>query len=406
MKAVPAVRAVGVPVLPVAVPGAAVSPGISNCSFVNGPAVSVVAGLVFAVFVPSVTSVAVTVRLPAVTSVTTKVCVPATSGAFAGNCAFASLDVMRTVSPTELMRFQFASTAFTVTRNAAPTAGAVGVPVLPVAVPGAAVSPGISSCSFVNAPGFAVVAGLVFAVFVPSVMFVAVTVRVPAVLRVMLSVRVPAASAMFAGNVALASLDVTPTVWVTELTRFHCASTAFTVTVNAVPAVRAVGVPVLPVAVPGAAVSPGISSCSFVNAPAVTVVAGLVFAVFVPSVTSVAVTVRLPAVTSVTVSVCVPATSAAFAGNCAFTSLDVMRTVSVTVLTTFQAVSTAFTVTENTTVETRAVGVPVLPVAVPGAAVSPAIRSCSFVNAPVVTVVSGLVFAVFVPSVTSVAVTV
>ena len=149
----------------------------------------------------------------------------------------------------------------------------------------------------------------------------------------MLSVLVPAASAMFAGNVALASLDVTPTVWVTELTRFQFASTAFTVTVNAVPAVRAVGVPVLPVAVPGAAVSPGISICSFVNAPAVTVVAGLVFAVFVPSVTSVAVTVRLPAVSSVTVNVCVPATSAAFAGNCAFASLEVMRTVSVMVLT-------------------------------------------------------------------------
>ena len=113
-------------------------------------------------------------------------------------------------------------------------------------------------------------------------------------------------------------------MWVL-LTRFHCASTDRIVTVKTVPAVCAVGVPVLPVAVPGAAVSPGISSCSFVNAPAVTVVAGLVFGVLIPSVTSVAVTVWLPAVSSVTVKVCVPATSAAFAGSCAFTSLDVMR---------------------------------------------------------------------------------
>ena len=42
--------------------------------------------------------------------------------------------------------------------------------------PGDAVSPGINSCSFVNAPAFTVVDGLVFAVLVPSVMSVAVTV--------------------------------------------------------------------------------------------------------------------------------------------------------------------------------------------------------------------------------------
>ena len=49
--------------------------------------------------------------------------------------------------------------------------------------------------------------------------------------------------------------------------------------------------PVLPDAVPGAAVSPGISSCSFANAPALTVVDGLVFAVIEPFVMSVAVNV-------------------------------------------------------------------------------------------------------------------
>src|SRR5436305_8074664 len=55
------------------------------------------------------------------------------------------------------------------------------------------------------------------------------------------------------------------------LTRFQLASTALTVALNAAPAAWAVGVPVLPVAVPGAAVSPGTSNCSFTNAAAVTV---------------------------------------------------------------------------------------------------------------------------------------
>ena len=38
------------------------------------------------------------------------------------------------------------------------------------------------------------------------------------------------------------------------------------------PAVSADGVPDLPVAVPASAVSPGVSSCSFVNAPGLTVI--------------------------------------------------------------------------------------------------------------------------------------
>src|SRR5258707_11111369 len=88
------------------------------------------------------------------------------------------------------------------------------------------------------------------------------------------------------------------------------ASTAFTVTVNAVPAVRAVGDPVFPLAVPGAAVSPGINSCNFANAPALTVVDDPVFAVLLPSVASVAVTVADPAVLNVTLNVLVPATTA------------------------------------------------------------------------------------------------
>src|SRR5438034_7908111 len=101
-------------------------------------------------------------------------------------------------------------------------------------------------------------------------MSVAVTVRLPAVLRVTLNVFVPADNAALAGRVALESLEVIPTVWVL-LTRFQFASTALAVTVKAVPAVRAVAVPVLPVAVPGAAVSPGTSNCNLTNAPAVTV---------------------------------------------------------------------------------------------------------------------------------------
>ena len=74
------------------------------------------------------------------------------------------------------------------------------------------------------------------------------------------------------------------------------ASTALTVTVNGLPAVCAVGVPVLPVAVPGAAVSPGSRICSFAKAPGLIVVAGLVFAVIAPLVMSVAVKVAEPAV--------------------------------------------------------------------------------------------------------------
>ena len=139
------------------------------------PGSTATAGLESAVLVPSVMSVTVAVWLPAVGNVTAKVRVPAASAAFAGNVAFASLDVMPTVSTTELTTFQFASTAFTVTLNAVPAACARRCPVLPAVDPGAAVSPGSRTCSFVNAPGFTVVAGLVFAAAAPA-MWVAVTV--------------------------------------------------------------------------------------------------------------------------------------------------------------------------------------------------------------------------------------
>src|ERR1051325_4527266 len=213
-------------------------------------------GLVLAVLLPSDVSLAVTVALPAVLSVTLNVFVPATSAAFEGNTPFVSEQVMPTASVTLVSAFQQASTALTVTLNDAPAVCADGVPVLPLALPGEAVSPGTSNCNFANAPTPTEIAGLVFAVFVPSVMSLAVKVRLPAVLSVTLKVFVPETSAAFAGSVALASDEVMPTVCVTLVTGFQFASTELIVTLKAAPAVWAFGVPVFPLAVPGTAVSP------------------------------------------------------------------------------------------------------------------------------------------------------
>src|SRR5436190_21890553 len=116
--------------------------------------------------------------------------------------------------------------------------------------------------SLFGGPIVTVIAGLVLAVFAPSVISVAVTVCEPRVLSVTLNAFVPAMSAAFAGNVALLSGDVTPAVCVIVLTKFQFASTALTVTLNAVPAPVDVGEPILPAPVPGAAVSPGTSNCS------------------------------------------------------------------------------------------------------------------------------------------------
>ena len=77
------------------------------------------------------------------------------------------------------------------------------------------------------------------------------------------------------GAVATDSVDVIETVSLL-LIEFQFASTALTVTAKAVPAVCAVGVPVLPVVFPGMAVSPGTSNCNFAKAPAITVIGGLV----------------------------------------------------------------------------------------------------------------------------------
>ena len=64
-------------------------------------------------------SEAVTVLLPAVFAVTLKILVPLTSAALAGKAAFASLELIATASLV-LIKFQFASTALTVTEKAAP----------------------------------------------------------------------------------------------------------------------------------------------------------------------------------------------------------------------------------------------------------------------------------------------
>src|SRR5439155_236530 len=83
---------------------------VVKATFAAAPTLTVIDGLVFAVFVPSVTSEPVTVAVPAVFSVTLNVPAPATSAALAGSVAFPSDDVMPTVL-VELIAFQFASTA-------------------------------------------------------------------------------------------------------------------------------------------------------------------------------------------------------------------------------------------------------------------------------------------------------
>src|SRR5205823_14215405 len=115
------------------------------------------------------------------------------------------------------------------------------------------------------------------------------------------SVRLPAAAPLSSALAALLSEVLIVTSGVAALTTFQFASTALTRTplAIAVPAVCAVGVAaVLPVAVPGAATSPGNKICSFVTAPEFTVIAGLVSGLMAGVVMSEAVTVALPAVLS------------------------------------------------------------------------------------------------------------
>ena len=101
--------------MPEEVPGAAVSPGSRICSLVTAPELTVIGGLVYAVLVASVTSMAVTVQLPAVLFVSAKDFVPETKAALTGNTSLASLELMLITSAALLTKFQYASTAFTVT---------------------------------------------------------------------------------------------------------------------------------------------------------------------------------------------------------------------------------------------------------------------------------------------------
>ena len=102
---------------------------------------------------------------------------------------------------------------------------------------------------------------------------VAVTVFVAASLSVTLNWLVPATSAAFVGSVAAKSLELIPTLSVVVLTIFQLASTALTVTLKAVSGDWTLGVPVLPLAVPGAAVSPGANTCNWMNGPALSTTA-------------------------------------------------------------------------------------------------------------------------------------
>src|SRR5947208_1092680 len=81
----------------------------------------------------------------------------------------------------------------------------------------------------------------------------------------------PVVPPLSSATVALPSVVVMVTLFVAVPARFQLASTALTVMLMAAPALHAVGGPVLPVVVPGAAVSPGTSNWSFTNAPALTV---------------------------------------------------------------------------------------------------------------------------------------
>ena len=132
--------------MPVALPGEAVSPGARTCSLAKVPELTVMDELVPLAMVVCVESEAVKVQLPAVLLVTLMVLVPEVNAPAAGNAALGSVEVIATTSLV-LTTFQLASTAFTLRLNALPADWTVGVPVLPPVVPGAAVSPGASTCN-------------------------------------------------------------------------------------------------------------------------------------------------------------------------------------------------------------------------------------------------------------------
>jgi len=125
-----------------------------------------------------------------------------------------------------------------------------------------------------NEPGLTVTIGLVEGVFVASSKSVAVSELLPAVLKVTEKVLVPEARSAAAGKVAWVSVEV---IWIVKFAPlapgavFQFVSTPFTVTLKAVPAVRAVGEPAFPVDVPAAELSPGMSNSNFTKLPATSV---------------------------------------------------------------------------------------------------------------------------------------
>src|SRR5437868_10340400 len=102
----------GEPVFPLAVPGAAVSPGTSNCSLVKAAELIGIAELVLLAIAACVTSETVKLAVPEVFRVTAKVFAPPIRAALAGRIAFGSVAAMA-IASLVLMRFQFASTALT-----------------------------------------------------------------------------------------------------------------------------------------------------------------------------------------------------------------------------------------------------------------------------------------------------
>ena len=102
---------------------------------------------------------------------------------------------------------------------------------------------------------------------VGCVMSEAVKVVVPTVLSVTLKFLDPLLSGALVNGPAFASEQVRLTVSVALETKLQKVSTALTVAVKDVPALWAVGLPLLPVAVSGAVASPGTNSCSFVMGP-------------------------------------------------------------------------------------------------------------------------------------------
>src|SRR5262249_8971070 len=103
-----------------------------------------------------------------------------------------------------------------------------------------------------------------------SLKSVAETMFVPGTLEVSGNCQAPADSRAFAGKVAIASLEAILTRSVTLFIRFQLSSTALTVIVNCTSGAWANGVPDFPVTLPGANVSPGASTRSLVNGPALT----------------------------------------------------------------------------------------------------------------------------------------